>query len=367
MWVGAYERLQRWLTNELPAPFQLDDQGTRIAESSGQVALREALVNMLVHVDYSESDVSLILRWDGGVRFRNPGRSRVHQPGTAGSNRSDPRNKSLVRMFRLIGWAEEAGTGIPRMIRDWRRLGFEPPEIDPGSDRYEFTITLSSRHLMSGDDRNWLDQIGEPFTDAEQLALVIALREGEVDNQAVRSVTGSHGADVSRVLTGLRDRGFLHMVGSKRAARYILNPQRASPIDGENGDSPTRLVDSTKHSVDSTGHSVESTKRPMERDQGLPDSQQSTDQSAPDEAARSQLQQIAAPVRVSPYVRREDLTRAIVHLCAIEALSIASLAQWLNRTPHHIGQLVRDLVAEGRLEPANPTQRRKQRFKASQK
>ncbi|MFN8677897.1 MAG: hypothetical protein U0Z70_16075 [Thermomicrobiales bacterium] len=48
-------------------------------------------------------------------------------------------------------------------------------------------------------------------------------------------MTGAHGADVSRV-TGLRDRGFLAMVGNKRGERYFLKPVSL-------GDSDPSLVD----------------------------------------------------------------------------------------------------------------------------
>jgi ATP-dependent DNA helicase RecG len=152
---GAYYRISPWLTRDLPVPFRLEN-GVRVNESEQHRVLREALVNLLVHADYSERDASLILRWDGGVYFRNPGRSRIPSPGFHGGNWSDPRNPALLRMFRRIGLSEEAGTGVPRIVRTWRGLGYEPPQIDPGIERYEFAITLPYQHLLSAEDREWL-------------------------------------------------------------------------------------------------------------------------------------------------------------------------------------------------------------------
>ncbi|MDQ2655287.1 MAG: putative DNA binding domain-containing protein [Chloroflexota bacterium] len=350
---GAYERLQRWLTQDLPAPFKLDEDGVRVEEFPGHVALREALVNLLVHADYAETGASLILRWDGGVRFRNPGRSRVPQPGAPGGNRSDPRNRTLVRMFRLIGWAEEAGTGIPRMIRAWRKLGYEPPEIDPGSEQYEFTITLPYEFLLSDDDRTWLEGLNAEFTDAEQLALVIARQEGGVDNQAVRAVTGVHGADVSRILTGLRDRGFLEMAGSKRGARYFLSQRSADTVASSSADSGLELVDSTAKSVDSGLELVDS-------DAGLGEDQATTKR-------RAQLQQIAAPAAARAYLSREAMLETIVLLCSIEPLTVQEMAEYLNRTKHHVGQMVREMVSAGKLQPFEPSRRLNQRYVVPEK
>jgi predicted HTH transcriptional regulator len=163
---GAYRRLEPWLTRDLPVPFRLE-QGRRVEDSPRHTALREALINLLVHADYAERGASLVLRWDGGVRFRNPGNSRIPQPGFHGENHSDPRNPILVRMFRRIGLAEEAGSGIPRIYRAWRELGYEPPEIEPQAERHEFRITLPYEHLLSAEDRAWLEEFDAELTEVE--------------------------------------------------------------------------------------------------------------------------------------------------------------------------------------------------------
>jgi ATP-dependent DNA helicase RecG len=147
---GAFAAILTPLTRDLPTPFELQD-GIRSGEGPVQIALREALVNLLVHADYTESDASLILRSPEGFLFRNPGTSRVPEEDMLIGNRSDPRNPTLARMFRQIGFAEEAGTGIPKIVQLWRKLGFQLPEIRQGTDRYEFTIELRYAHLLSDD------------------------------------------------------------------------------------------------------------------------------------------------------------------------------------------------------------------------
>lgn len=94
--------------------------------------------------------------------------------GLGGRDRSDPRNPYLLTMFRLIGLADEAGTGIPKILDAWRGLGFHLPDIDIETGRYEFTLDLRYVHLLSEDDRIWLASFGDHWTEAEQLALVIA-------------------------------------------------------------------------------------------------------------------------------------------------------------------------------------------------
>ena len=69
---GAFEALYPRLISELPTPFQLDG-ATRSEHGLVQVALREALVNLLVHADYAESQASVILRSTEGYFFCNSG------------------------------------------------------------------------------------------------------------------------------------------------------------------------------------------------------------------------------------------------------------------------------------------------------
>lgn len=339
---GAYRRIDRWLTQDLPVPFRLE-QGRRVEDSPRHVALREALVNLLVHADYSERGASLILRWDGGVRFRNPGSSRIPQPGLHGENHSDPRNPALVRMFRRIGFAEEAGTGIPRLIRAWREVGYEPPEIDPGTDQYEFSITLPYTHWLADEDRDWLEQFGASFTEAEQLALVIARQGDGVDNQAVRAVTGAHGADVSRVLTGLRDRGYLEMVGSKRGARYFL--------------APTSLVDSSLSLVDNDLSLVDSGLSLGDNRTNIGDSGPSIGVGVGSLGSRRQPQAEWTPRDETAQAvlllqrGKHRVAESIVQLCSIEPLSVQQMAGLLGRDRDYVRKAVTSLVKSGKIRP----------------
>lgn len=185
-----------------------------------------------------------------------------------------------------------------------------------------------------------------------------------MDNQAVRAVTGAHGADVSRVLTGLRDRGFLSMVGNKRGARYFL--KTASLVDNgadlvdsdpSMGDSGSSLVDSSPELVDFGAKSVDSGSE-------FVDSGSSLGATEANAETPVRLQQIAALAMARAYLSRDVMLETIVQFCHTEPLTVCEIAGLLNRTDHHIGQIVRALVADGKLRPLEPGRRLRQRYVA---
>ncbi len=221
--LGAFDQIYPRLIQDQPIPFQLRD-GMRMDQGPAHIALREALVNLLIHADYTETRASLIVRSPDGYEFKNPGNSRVPEAELQIGNHSDPRNPILTRMFRYIGIAEEAGTGIPKIIQAWRNLGLRMAAIDVGTEKYEFRLLLRHAHLLADDDRQWLTSIGDDWSESEQLALVVARHEGAVDKDTLCAMTGLHPADCTKVLSRLRSRGHLNLMGWGRRARYELGP-----------------------------------------------------------------------------------------------------------------------------------------------
>ncbi|MDQ2805573.1 MAG: putative DNA binding domain-containing protein [Chloroflexota bacterium] len=352
----AFEAIYPRLIAGLPVPFRL--QGTvRLDESQVHIALREALVNLLVHADYGETQASLIVRSPDGLLFRNPGSSRVPATDFLMGDRSDPRNPELVKMFRLVGLAEEAGTGIPKIISAWRELGFQLPGIDVGTERYEFTLQLRYAHLLSADDRTWLYSLGESWSEAEQLALVLAKHEGAVDNIRLRSLTGQHSSDITKVLGNLRDRDLLDMSGSGRSARYQLSRRvletAGSPVATDSSPTTFTPFDFTELGGNSTskvanfpGISANSPDKPA-NSPGMTDE---------DHAVWRDLQEIARPARRQTRLLATIRDDIIISLCRRIPLSLTDIAQLMNRNATYLGDILKSLITTGRLAYLYPEQ-----------
>ncbi|MCL4370955.1 MAG: hypothetical protein M1380_08635 [Chloroflexi bacterium] len=339
-------------------PFRLEGS-TRIDEGPVHVALREALVNLLVHADYAETQASLIKRSPEGYLFRNPGSSLVSEIDLFTGDRSDPRNPQLVRMFRYLGLAEEAGTGMPRILKAWRELGFRLPEIEVGTERYEFTLHLRHAHLLSDEDRVWLRSLGADWAEAEQLALVMAKHEGYVDNLGLRSLTGQHPTDVTKLLGSLRDRGLLQMIGWGRGARYELGPGgRFGPlfvIEGRAASTAAEDQASLMADVETRSEGIDRNSAGSERrSEGKAASSEGSVSNS--EGMWAELTEISRTVREKSRLDPATRDDIVVRLCGRIPLSLNELTRLLGRNKAHVREILRLLVASGRLAYLYPGQ-----------
>jgi len=224
-----YHLVYQKLTLNLKIPFSLEN-GIRKDESPVHIALREALVNTLVHADYSERASILIVKRSDMFGFRNPGLMRIPVEIALAGGESDCRNRNLHKMFRLVGLGEEAGSGIPKIVDSWRSQHWVLPKLHESSRPYNQTLLeLRMVDLLPTDVINLLrerfgdtlDQLGSD----ERMALALAATERTVNHPRLCALSSTHPADITRMLRRLTQKGMLSSEGNGRATVYFLKGQ----------------------------------------------------------------------------------------------------------------------------------------------
>ena len=106
---------------------------------------------------------------------------------------SDPRNKTLMKMFNLVNIGERSGSGVPNIFNTWEDQGWKEPVIEERFDPDRTTLTLEfikkTRKKTSKEDKignktrtnmlkieKYLQENGESKTNtiAEHLGLSLA-------------------------------------------------------------------------------------------------------------------------------------------------------------------------------------------------
>ncbi|MDP3978787.1 MAG: putative DNA binding domain-containing protein [Pseudomonas sp.] len=381
-----YRKVYLKLSGELKVPFALE-KGERKDETPVHVALREALANVLVHADYSDRASVLVVKRPDMFGFRNPGLMRVPPEIAIRGGEHDCRNRTLHKMFRLVGVGEQAGSGIPKIYDGWGGQHWRTPALYERNEPYNQTLLeLRMVDLLPEDVLAALrQQFGTGF-DAlqrnERLTLAAVASERTLSHARVMELTGLHPVEATRLLQGLMRNGFLESHNPGRGAVYCL-PGSALPRPEEVfGDGFGYLPNSSGHLPDSSGHLPSSSGHlpdssghfpPLPAAGGLVDRVEQRDSQgrllteildAPvidalkhlDKTYRAQLEVIAQVPRSKGKLEPEEMRELILILCRGHYVTGTSLAELVGRSAEAFRkQHLRPLVQQGRLKFAFPT------------
>ena len=354
-----YRKVYLKLTADLKVPFQLE-KGERKDETPVHEALREALANVLVHADYSDRAPVLVVKRPDMFGFRNPGLMRIPVEVALLGGEPDCRNRTLHKMFRLVGVGEQAGTGIPKILHGWQTQHWNPPKLHDTSVPYNQTLLELRMVDLFPEDvmRELKARFGNAFeglNHVERVALALAASEGTVNHARLRAVTTEHPVDLSKTLQHLTQAGMLESTGGRGAVYHL--PGEAIPTpDDVFGPSPRISASSSPNLAASSPNLIE------ERDSDgclltpqlqLPVVDDLTVLSA---AFRNNLEKLAVEPRAKRKVDREVLTRAALAICTGRFVTLRCLAELIQRKPDTLrDQYLSRLVKDRKLMLAFPT------------
>jgi len=155
--------------------------------------------------------------------FRNPGLMRLPLEEALQGGVSDCRNRIVQKMFQLVGLGEQAGSGIPRIFKNWARQHWRAPNFEERTSPDQTVLTLRMTSLLPDEVIEELDKrFGKKFRqlpETQRLALATARIEGEVTHNRLSSITTEHPHDLTLALRSLVENGFLESKGATRATR----------------------------------------------------------------------------------------------------------------------------------------------------
>jgi len=144
----TYQMIIPRLRIRVPVPFAFKEDGiTREESSPALVSIKEAFVNLLVHTDYFDRKGASIKVYDNRIEMMNGGALLFDERLLKEGDISEPRNPIIIRAFRMIDLAEDAGSGFLKIMTNWGNAGFIQPEME--SDRREnyFKIVFRSETI----------------------------------------------------------------------------------------------------------------------------------------------------------------------------------------------------------------------------
>ena len=117
-------------------------------------AIREIVLNMIVHRDYRSSSDSIVKVFDNKIEFYNPGRlpENITVEDLLSNNyKSTPRNKLIADFFKSLGLIEKYGSGIKRIVDYFIADNLPSPKFKNISDGFLVTV-YSGKYFSSSEN-----------------------------------------------------------------------------------------------------------------------------------------------------------------------------------------------------------------------
>lgn len=189
-------------------------------------ALREPLVNTLVHADYSGRVSVLVVKEPAGFTFRNPGALRIPVEQALQGGLSDCRNRTMQQMFLMIGLGERAGSGMSRIVHGWKDLGhslqlhehYDPQEYTVLEMRWSDELARGSSPVSSPE--------GSPqaLLKTEERILQTLKEAPTTTTQALADQLGISKRAVLKQVEKLKEQGRLRRVGPNKGGHWEVLP-----------------------------------------------------------------------------------------------------------------------------------------------
>lgn len=233
------------LVTGLKRPFRLEGM-VRVDDTPVHKAIREAVVNMMIHSDYMITGVLKILKTDRGFSFSNPGSLKLPVRAIYEGGHSVARNPRIQTMFRMIGYGDNIGSGFPTILHAWGEENWRKPDLSQDEQLHQVDLRLWTISLMPQECTEYLQGLFgwtySRLSSEAQLILGTAYLEHDVTNNRMQSILQLNSIEIGHILSSLVETGMLIVNKKGRWTSYRLNTDYKIP--GEQVDLSTVLESS---------------------------------------------------------------------------------------------------------------------------
>lgn len=188
-----------------------------------RVALREAVINTIIHNDYTTELVPKFEIFADRLEMTSAG--YIH----LGEEREDffagysiPRNKTLMRVFKDLGMVEYLGSGMPRILKAYSRDAYI------FSSRFIRTVFPKDQESLAMEKEEFAEDGGSiggsmELTDRQAEILLMIKKNNMISYRAIAEAIGINDSAVKKHLNTLKEKGALKRVGGTRGHWEVLD------------------------------------------------------------------------------------------------------------------------------------------------
>jgi len=250
--IRVWQFLIEWYQRSVERPFRVDPASLQRDDTPPDYrAFREAIVNLLIHQDYSDHlRKAEFMQYSDQTVFWNPGDAFAKGSDLLEPGEKEVRNPRIVATFRRIGLSENAGWGLRDVYKNWQKLGHVPPRISNDKSRKSFELVLKKEELLSEPQILFQASLGVHLSDEQARAFAFVCRVKEVTLSELEAVTGLVSTDamalaeslVTQMLLKRLEAGKLYSLADHLRERFEVSDRASEQLVVKKADLVTAQV-----------------------------------------------------------------------------------------------------------------------------
>ncbi len=178
-------------------------------------ALREAIINALIHRNYQKSADVRVFIFDNRVEIINPG--TFPEGVNPDEPVHEPVNPTLSQLMYDVGFIERYGAGIRMM----KRLSAEWGNTEPRYAFHPLQTTIIFDSPIQETTYIEIDDISEQLNERQRNAFFYVQRHGQITTKKYVEINHVSRQTAYAELTDLTNKGLLTVVGKGRGTKYV--------------------------------------------------------------------------------------------------------------------------------------------------
>jgi len=217
-----YQNAIEFLYRNLRLKYEIEGFGPRkeVLEIPEE-ALKEAVINALVHRDYLERGADILVEiYDDRVEITNPGGLVSAIKKSEFGKKSVSRNPLLFSLFKRVNLVEKVGSGISRMRGAMKKTGLPLP-------KFEFTnfftvIFKRPKTTPKTVGKRVGEKVGERVSENQRLILEYFFKNKFISIIELSKKIGIAPKNIEENIKKLKKKGLIERVGSARGGHWKI-------------------------------------------------------------------------------------------------------------------------------------------------
>ena len=224
--ITATQKILDRLDTENTVYAKIEYKGRKEVEKIDSKALKEAVINAIVHNDYSYGNSPIIELYSDRIEITSAGglpqelsQEEFLEGVTA------PRNKELIRVFKDLDLIENIGSGVLRILDAYDKSCFKFMEhflrvtFKYRENPFEYENITPKDGAINGEIN---DKINDKINNKEKQILNVLVDNPEITIPNISKITKISTATISRYLKQLQKKGIIERVGSNKTGYWKI-------------------------------------------------------------------------------------------------------------------------------------------------